>query len=148
MRLVRLGQGRWTIYAACRANGSCPILEFIAGLPLKRRRKVLSDLQQFVAQTDRADWARCDFSKKLNAADDIYEFCWPTHGGGTPRVFWFFDAGYVIVCTHGLDKKGALPAADIRAAEAMKAAYLTAKNRGTFDIVDVHDFDTDDNEPE
>src|SRR5438045_5738062 len=107
MRLVLIGKGqRWTVYAACTDETTCPLLELVAGLDRKRAAKVISDLKEFVPNSTSADWARIQFSWQLRGSDGILEFRWSTGRGGTPRVFWFYDEGNVIVCSHGLNKKG------------------------------------------
>jgi|ERR1700722_5156963 len=150
MKLVLVGQGVWTVYAICTDETTCPLLDFVAGLDAKRAAKVLSDLKQFVPHHSPADWARIDFSWPLRGSDGILEFRWPTRGGGTPRVLWFYDAGNVVVCTHGLNKKGtALDPVEVRAAEAAKARYRQAKADNQLEVVRQEDFDPpDENEEE
>jgi hypothetical protein len=116
----------------------------ILGLDARRGHRVLSDLQKYVPDSQSAEWARSGFSKKLKGSDGIYEFIWPTRGGGTPRVLWFFDADRVVVCCLGEDKKGALSDGAIRSAEKIKAEYLAAKQSGEVEFIDFSDFDKDD----
>lgn len=140
MKLVLMGQGQWTVYAICSDEATCPLLDFVAELDDKRAAKVLSDLKQFVPNSQPADWVRMDFSWQLRGTD-ILEFRWPKKGGGTPRVLWFYDEGRVVVCAHGLNKKGtALDPAEIKAAEAAKAHYLKAKAARQLDIVRLEHF--------
>lgn len=150
MKLVRLGQGIWTVYAICSDETTCPLLDFVDGLDAKRAAKVLSDLKQFVPNFQPADWVRLDFSWKLRGSDAILEFRWPTKKGGTPRVLWFYDEGHVVVCSHGVDKKAtALDPAEIQAAEAMMARYFQAKAARQLEFVRHEDFDPpDENEEE
>lgn len=137
MRLICLGRGRcWTVYAATQADESCPVLDLIQSLDDKRGAKVLSDLQQYVPDSSPREWVRIDFSWKLRGCDSIYEFRWPTKQGGTPRILWFYDHQKVIICTHGLNKKGSLGNDDLRHAEAVRARYLEAQGAGTLEIVD------------
>lgn len=141
MLLVEIGRGQfWTVLAICEPNGSCPTLDMVAALEAKRQRKVLSDLQQYVPHSQPADWVRTDFSKKLNGVEDILEFCWSTRRGGTPRVFWFYDRNRVIVCTHGIDKKGKLSLAEIAQAAALKARYDAAVAARDIQIVSCDEF--------
>jgi hypothetical protein len=142
MLLIRLGRGtQWTVYAATEANGSCPVLDLIAELDEKRANKVLSDLQQFVPNSTRRDWIAMDFSWQLEGCDAILEFRWPTKKGGTPRVLWFYDRGQVIICTHGVNKKGNLSNEELRRAEAVRTAYLAACAGETLTIVDIDEYE-------
>jgi|SRR5580658_6662207 hypothetical protein len=147
MKLVRIAQGAWTVYAACSDERTCPLLEFVAGLDNKRAARVMSDLKEFVPNTCPADWARSQFSWQLRASDGILEFRWSTSRGGTPRVLWFFDDRNVVVCSHGLNKKGdALEPREIRVAEVVKARYRQAKGAGQLTVVPLEEFDPPDEE--
>lgn len=118
MLLVRLGRGsNRTVYAITQANGTCPVLDFIGSLDEKRANKVLSDLQQFVPNSASRQWVASDFSWPLEGCDSILEFRWPTKAGGTPRVLWFYDRDKVIICSHGLNKKGHLSNDELERAE-------------------------------
>jgi hypothetical protein len=141
MKIVRLGQGEWTVYAVCVASDACPVLDFVAELVPKRGDRVLSDLREFVPNTSPQDWVRSEFSEKLRDAEDIYEFRWPTKGGGTPRVLWFYDENRVVVCSNGVDKKGKLRDDEIEFAEKTRKQYLDAKKNNRLQIVDLEDFD-------
>lgn len=143
MLLLRLGVGKWTVLALCEAAGVCAVLDLVENLGEKRGNQVLSDLREYVPVTDSRDWVRSEFSESLTGADGILEFRWPKHGGGTPRVLWFYDENRVIVCTHGVDKKGKLDPAEIRRAEAWKTAYAAAKARKDLVIVAFDEFDID-----
>lgn len=64
--------------------------------------------------------------KKLTASDDIWEF-----KTTKLRVLCFRDNEDLIICTHGLVKKGqSTPKKEINLAEAQKAKYFEAKNQG------------------
>lgn len=69
-----------------------------------------------------------DISHKIQG--DIWEFI-----KGRLRVFWFYDEGQVVVCTHGLVKKSRrIPKRDIDQAEQARQAYLEAKQAGALII--------------
>jgi len=140
MQVIELGVGNWTVYAVCSNETTCALLDFISTLDAKRRSKVLADLQQYVPNSQPADWVRADFSWKLRGTDSILEFRWSARGGGTPRVYWFYDDGRVIVCSHGDNKKGATNEEDIRAAERTRADYLAAKKHGNLTVTRYIDF--------
>jgi len=149
MLLVRLGSGaQWTVYAATHANGSCPVLDLVGALDKKRGAKVLSDLQQFVPISTPRDWVAMDFSWKLEGCDSILEFRWPTKKGGTPRVLWFYDRDKVIICTHGIAKKGKLGNEELERAEAVRKMYLAARGAGTLEVVDLTKFGSEEDHTE
>lgn len=140
MKLIQLGQGGWTVYAVCRDDGSCPLLDFVETLDARRARKVLSDLCEFVPNSNPNDWVRSEFSWKLRGTDSVLEFRWSTKKGGTPRVYWFYDEGRVVVCARGDNKKGATDQQDISAAESDRDSYLEAKKVSGLTIVTLNDF--------
>lgn len=144
MRLILIGKGRrWTVYAACTDEVSCPLLDFIAELDTKRAAKVMSDLKEFVPDSTPAEWARIEFSWPLRGSDAIFEFRWRARRG-TPRVFWFYDEGNVIVCSHGLNKKdNELDPHEVRTAEAMKARYRRDKQAKQVRVTRLEQFDPD-----
>ena len=144
MRLVRLGHGsKWTVYAATQANGSCPVLDLIESLDAKRGAKVLSDLQQFVPNSTPQDWVRMEFSWQLEGCDSILEFRWSTSKGGTPRILWFYDRGNVVICTHGVNKKGSLSNDELQRAENTRATYIAARDARRLEIRDFTDFENE-----
>ena len=141
MKVVEIASGpRWRVLAICEPTG-CPVLDFIASLERKRGDQVLSDLQQFVPNYEPRDWVRADFSDALTKSDGILEFRWPTSGGGTPRILWFYDEGRVVVCSHGLNRKGTMKRAQIEQAESAKKLYLAAKSAGTLEVVSIEALD-------
>jgi hypothetical protein len=142
MKIVELGTGHWTVYAVCSDETTCALLDFVAELDEKRSRKVLADLQQFVPNSEPRDWVRMDFSWKLRGTESILEFRWPQKGGGTPRVYWFYDEGRLIVCSHGVNKKGDTDPEDIRLAERAREDYLRAKAANQLKVVSYQSFMT------
>jgi len=116
MKLGRIGQQTWTVYAACRDDGSCPLLDFIASLEARRGARVLRDLRVYVPASEPAEWVRARF----------------------------YDEGKVIICSHGLDKKGAMPQPELRLAEQVRRAYLAAKADGRLEILELEDLDPHD----
>jgi phage-related protein len=143
MQVVRLKAGaRWTVYALCDPDGDCPLLHFITELENRRLAgKILADLQDLAANYSPQQWHAMEFSKDLG--NDVYEFRWPQKRGGTPRVFWFYQPGRIIVCTHGINKKGKLSQKEIDSAAEIKALYEAAAKAKSLVIVDVDDYDVD-----
>ncbi|HTF45253.1 MAG TPA: type II toxin-antitoxin system RelE/ParE family toxin [Terriglobales bacterium] len=140
MQIVEFGTGNWTVYAVCSEPSTCAVIELIGELDAKRASAVLADLQRYVPSSMPHDWVKGDFSWKLRGSESILEFRWSTKGGGTPRVYWFFDANRIIVCSHGVNKKGKTDEADIRFAERTRNDYLEAKKFGQLNIVKYKDF--------
>lgn len=61
-------------------------------------------------------------------SEGIFEFI-----RGRLRVFWFYDDGRLVVCTHGLLKKTQkTPQADIEEAKKARDAYFAAKRSMSF----------------
>lgn len=125
MRVRRLPfQGPYTVYAACDARGECTLLEFLNGLGAdleKDSDRILTLLERVAQQGP----VRNDkISHKIEG--DIWEFI-----QGRLRVFYFYDEGRVVVCTHGLVKKTQkTPKGEITAANRVRVQYLAAKQRG------------------
>ena len=70
-------------------------------------------------------------SKKLTGSDGIFEF----KTGDGVRILWFWDAGDIIICTHGFTKKKQkTPPREILYAETKKKEYFQAKTRGSLRI--------------
>jgi Phage derived protein Gp49-like (DUF891) len=143
MKLVRLAAGtRWTVYAVFAPNDEdCPLLDFINELEPSIGDRVLSDLREHVPETAPSHWARTEFSNALSGSNGILEFRWPRGRGGTPRVLWFYDANRVIVCSHGVNKKGGMRAVEIAEAEEFKRRYRLEKAAGRIEIVDFEDLE-------
>lgn len=69
-----------------------------------------------------------ELSKALTA--EIFEF-----RPGDLRVLWFYDAGRVVVCTHGFAKKSRrTPRSEIERAEASRQRYFDSKKRRSLEI--------------
>lgn len=143
MLILRLATGRWTICAVCSAPDVCPLLDYIDDLEGKLGNKVLSDLREFVPQSNPADWARNDFSKALKGTDGIFEYRWPRRKGPTPRILWFYDSNHLIVCCHGFNKSGEMDDAEVRKAEHVRAAYIIARDSGQLEFTSIDEFDAD-----
>jgi hypothetical protein len=146
MQLVVIAKGSdWSVYAVCSDETTCPLLDFISELDQKRGDKVMSDLREFVPFSTPQQWVATKFSWSLRDTE-ILEFRWKTKKGGTPRVHWFYDENRVIVCTHGVNKKGETAPQDIKAAEVKKAEYLKQKAAGQLQFVALDEFDPPDEE--
>lgn len=123
MHLTRLKQAQWTIYACADSETQCRLLDSVNSLDSNHQRK-------FAALVSRAAELGPEHVAK-DACHVIEGKIWQFRAGDF-RVLWFYDAGRVVICTHGfVKKKGKTPASEIRAAKSRHAAYLAAKQRGT-----------------
>lgn len=62
--------------------------------------------------------------------DDLYEFKAPN----TARIIWFYDAGQLIICTHGFTGKrgkGKTSKGDIERAKGIRKQYLKEKENAS-----------------
>jgi phage-related protein len=104
-------------------NGRCFIDEFISSLTPNVQEKVLWTLKLL---RDIEILKRPYFSKLQNS-DGIWEAIIDS-GSNTFRVLFFFDAGFIVVLTHGFTKKTQkTPPEEIKKAEAYKKDYLSRK---------------------
>ena len=106
----------------------CPTLEFFA----EQRAAWKSEMIKLSALlTDIADnGPRYDDgkSKKLPGTDGLFEFRSSPCG---LRVFWFWDDGGLIICTHGCVKDSQkTPASEIERAQKKMRDYFEAKRTG------------------
>lgn len=129
MRVRRLScQGTYTVLAACDNRGACTLLDFLEGLDANFGK----DQARMLALLERVAMGgpphNTDISHKIE--DDIWEFI-----QGRLRVFYFFDEGKVVVCTHGLVKKTQkTPKNDIKIAVRVREQYFAAKRQGNLVI--------------
>ena len=70
--------------------------------------------------------------KVRSLGDGLYEF----KTGGGLRIFWFWDAGHMVICAHGILKKSQkTPPKDRKIARDRKAAYEAAKRKQQVEIL-------------
>lgn len=74
-----------------------------------------------------------DQRKSKQLPDGILEFRTGPKKGPKLRVFYFYDAGKMVICTHSVWKREAVPE-EIDRAVARKNRYLLAKERGQLEI--------------
>jgi phage-related protein len=116
---------RHTLYAL--GNGQAvEALDFMDDMASKRRK----ELDKLNALIDRSlDHGPPKNKEKCNfLGDGVWEF----KTGGGLRLLWFWDAGQMIVCTHGYVKASQkAPRGQIERALAKKDEYFKAKDAGT-----------------
>ena len=134
MKLVRLGQGKWTVLAVMTDRGECPVLELLAvsGDPGER---LLADLRENIPQRG-PPLNNPEASKALG--DKIFELREPVKKGGTLRVLYFYDEGYLVVSVNGeLKKRDKTSNELIDAATSVRTAYMEAKRTKRLVIEDL-----------
>ena len=115
--------GAYTIYAACDRRGEARLATFLAGLGsnLTRDGDAMLALLERTAITGPP--RNTEICHKIEG--EIWEFI-----KGRLRVFWFYDEGKVVVCTHGIVKKQQkTPKRDREAALRTRNAYFLAKEQ-------------------
>lgn len=128
MLLRRVCRARWDVLAVCTERGDCALLDFLEGLEghlAKEGTRAELLLERVAAQGPRLG---NEISKPLGG--EIFELRF-----GSIRMLWFYDAGQVVVVTHGFVKKGQkTPPVEIRRAEQARKEYFEALRGGRLRI--------------
>jgi hypothetical protein len=105
----------------------CPVLEFFQQ-QAKEHPKEMTKLGALLSESAKSGPPQNDTKfKDLPGTDGLYEF--KTAGG--LRLICFWDAGSLIVCTHGYVKGSQkAPKSEINRAERIKKEYFDAKKKG------------------
>lgn len=102
-----------------RANGSCPVCDFLDSLDIKMRAKMLR-LTMLLEKN--GNELREPYSKFLK--DGIFEIR-AKLGSNIARVLYFFSLGKIIILTNGFVKKTAkTPSTEIELAQKYRTDYL------------------------
>ena len=125
MRLLRYELGTvWTVYLYCRDDETCQILDVLTTCGDIGAR-MLADLRKVASRSLQSLNRDTEFSKPI-VNTQLFEFRLPTSRGPTPRVSYFFDRNYVIVCALALLKKSdKLPQNFIDGSLNIRNAYLS-----------------------
>jgi len=127
MRLVRIKRVVWDVLAIADRRGRTVWNELHEdSSPHARKMRAL--IQHTARNGPPHDPRK---SKKLR--DDIFELRTGPKKGPKLRVFYFYDAGKMVICTHSVWKREAVPE-EIDRAVAWKNRYLLAKQRGEVEI--------------
>ncbi len=123
MKLLEVLPGPWTIMAIADDRGDSDLLDYLASKEgTDEFEDIMSVLSSAAEHGPPPNKRKC---RKLSS--DIWEF-----KAGLIRVFFFFDKGKIIVCTHGVDKpKPRVLQRQIGRAESIRGKYLVAKRNGT-----------------
>ena len=108
-----------------KADGKCPVKEFLDSLSGKVAQKVAWVLSLI----EDLDVVPSTYFKKLVSTEEIWE-CRIQLGSNAYRIFSFFDGHSVVVLTHGLIKKTQkTPQREIERAEAYRKDYLQRRTK-------------------
>lgn len=116
----------YTIYAL-EEDGKCELLDFLQSIDEDEMAKIVRYLDRW------KDHGIKDTEILKPVRDGIFELrTW----GGT-RVFCFYDAGKVVICSNGyVKKKNKLDPQQIKRAEVWRDKYLNAKSSNTLEYRD------------
>ena len=120
----------WQIYAVCSDRGDCHVKEFLSNQPpnLTTNRDSLIALLDYVSESG-PQRLPDDICHKI--VDDIWQFT-----KGNLRLVWFYDAGKLIISTHGFVKKTQkTPKIEIKRAKEAKMLYFKAKEQNTLVVI-------------
>lgn len=133
MILYVIGRQKWTVLAVCNESGDdCQVLDVLEGAG-RHGEALLARLRENVSE--RGPGYNEEFSKHLR--DKIFEFKRPAKKGGTLRVLYFYDAGYVVVCACAELKKANKTSDQlIDRAIAIRGLYVAAKTIGDLEFIE------------
>jgi len=124
---IEVKHGSCEFYAMGR-GGAFPLLDTIRKWGAQRPKELakLAALLNFFARTGNVR----NVEKVRNLGRQIFEF-----KTTDLRVFWFWDEGRIVVCTHGLKKQSQkTPRREIDRAVAWREDYFEAKAEGSITI--------------
>lgn len=108
-----------------KANGDCPVSEFLTSLNKVMRYKMMHSLDLLELY---GNHPKGDYSKFVS--DGIFELRAQTRTDIT-RILYFFDANRQIVLTNGFVKKTQkMPASELETAKRYRADYLSRVKNG------------------
>lgn len=127
MRLKIVRKKEWTVLACCSDRGDCELLQFFGGLEGRfqnDRDRMLQLLDRVAAHPQGPRLLDDGVSHALRG--EIWEFI-----RGSIRVFWFYDEGRVVVCSHAIVKRSqTIRSQDIDHARDLRDRYLAARKAG------------------
>ncbi len=126
-------EAKWSFLAVCTERGECPLLTFLRELDgrlAKDGERILKLMKHISKKTTGPRELPDELSHQIN--EHIFEFI-----KGDIRVFWFYDDEKVVICSHGLIKKGRkTPKRDIEKAKNNFTSYMEAKKQNIISITD------------
>jgi hypothetical protein len=132
MKLLKLGQLRYAVYAVYDENGGCPVLDSLKALGTNASLRMLHKLREYIPEAG-PNFRNPEKVKRLKGP--IAEFREQPGRGPKVRTLFFLDGQKVIVCTNAFEKRDTTPQAEIHAALEARKRYFTDKERGSLKIV-------------
>jgi len=141
MKLLRLGRANWDVVAICDEDGGCPVLDILLTGhregSKEARNKMLSLLTQSVP-FDGPQLENRTVCKPLEPrSESLYEFRKQPKRGSKPRVVWFFDGEWRIVCAVAFFKTDRTPEDKLWQARALRRSYFRAKATGDLQTLEM-----------
>lgn len=128
MKLRSLAHDLWEIVAVCSERGVCPTTDFLEAQQGNIAKHALRAWALLRSVSRRGPRIGGELSKELG--DGLLEF-----RPGVLRILWFYDAGRVVVCSHGFVKRSRkTPKGEIDRAREARRRYFEAKSRGALEI--------------
>jgi len=133
MKIQKISQDKWAIYACADDDETCPVIEFLTEMhDQKNARKMLALLKE------RAPIIGLIFNENISKQlrDDIYEYKVGHKKGTKLRVLYFTDAGRIIVCTSAFEKTSKTREDLIDEAVELKNQYIRDKENNNIQIIE------------
>lgn len=126
MKLHRVKQALWTIYAIGGNDESCPLRDFLEAAEAGEAKKMYARIAYSAQKGPPRNKEQC-----RDIGDKIFEL-----KTKDLRVFFFYDKGRVIVCSHGWEKdQQKLDPREKERAIRARTQYFAAKRDGLLEVV-------------
>ena len=105
MILIPIKIEKWKVFAYCRSEDSCDLLEWLSGLEenyLTSRNRLFAIIEKVALDLQGPRLLPHDICHQVDKEHQIYEFI-----AGKLRLLWFYSPfeKKVIICAHGFLKK-------------------------------------------
>jgi len=133
MKLSTIGTDKWAVLAYTKDNLECPLLKFLLeDVDSKRDKiKMVTLLADYLPTNGPPH--NTNISKHLDGK--IFEFKKGPKKGPKIRVFYFYDKGNMIICTHGIIKRDDDLTNHITESNLIRERYLVDKSNGNIEII-------------
>jgi len=124
MEIELLCEGKFRLYSVLNNQRQNELLDFFEGLGANLHKNRDGMLQLLERTAAHGPSRNTDISHQIDG--EIWEFI-----KGRLRVFWFYDKGQIIICTHGIIKRSnKISNAEKQKAQQIREAYIKAKAAG------------------
>lgn len=126
MKLLRVRQGTWTVAAVADDSGNCQVLEYLLDYKgTDDGEEMLALLGLIAEQGPPHNKQKCRLLKSLSPHIGEVK-------AGLIRIFFFYDKGKMVVCTHASKKpKDRVLRHHVNRAERIREEYFRAKEEGS-----------------